>query len=130
MLGTLYFAQRIIQLLFQKDATLFLILGAATQVYFVRMGVMVMTDALCGFLVLGTFYHYFRCVVEKKNVSIIWMLGFATLAFFSRYASIPLIVIPVVHAAILFIRKWNIWMQITTFVVGLTAIVVLVFSRG
>lgn len=128
--GMLFFTNRIIRILFQKDGSLFLILGAATQVYFVRMGILVMTDTLCGMFIMGTFYFYVKTIVEKKNTAVYWMLLFALFAFFSRYASIPIIILPVCHASFVTVRKWKPFVQLLVLIGGLTGIVGIVLLNN
>lgn len=54
--GSLFVARSIIRLLWNKDGSLLLLLGAVTQIYFVRAGFLVMSDMLTA------------CLIDRKSV--------------------------------------------------------------
>jgi len=120
LLGTLVYTRKTVRVIYGGDATLLLILGAVTQVYFVRGGILVMSDMLCCFFITLLIYHYFQLVLQEKSRSIIWLLAFAILAFFTRYASIPVIMVPVLHAIWVFLSKQK-KMVLVTFIIGIIA---------
>jgi Dolichyl-phosphate-mannose-protein mannosyltransferase len=105
LIGSLFIARSIIRFMWNKDGSLFLMLAAATQIYFVRAGFLVMSDMLTAFLILALIYAYLRFVKES---SLRWLLAvfcFAALAFFSRYACVPLLLIPVGHSVIHWLKR-------------------------
>lgn len=105
LIGSLVIARSIIRFVWNKDGSLFLMLGAATQIYFVRAGFLVMSDMLTAVLILAMIYAYLRVL---KTSSVRWLLavfGFATLAFFTRYACVPLLLIPVGHSVIHWLKR-------------------------
>lgn len=120
--GSIYFARRIIQSMHGKDGTLFLILGAISQVYFMRTGLIIMTDALCVFFVTAFFYFYLRTTKGAGWKSILAMVLFAILALFTRYASAPLLVIPLLFSIGQRVASIELWKQILTGVLFIGAI--------
>lgn len=124
LIGSLFMARSIIRLLWNKDGSLFLLLGAVSQIYFVRAGFLVMSDMLTAFLVLAMIYAYLRFLRES---SVRWLLAvffFAAYAFFTRYACIPLLLIPVLHTVIHWLKqqtpvlRWG----ISAIILGLAAL--------
>lgn len=107
MVGALYFTQRSLQLLYKTRGTWFLLLAAATQVYFVRSGVLVMSDALATFFVMGSIYNYLRLRNQPKLTYVFWMLLFAVAGVFTRYAVVPLLVLPLLHGIWLYTQRWG-----------------------
>ncbi|XOV66538.1 MAG: hypothetical protein ACFHU9_13000 [Fluviicola sp.] len=107
MLGSIYFAQRSIQFLYQKNSSWFLLLAAATQVYFVRAGLVVMSDALAACFVMGFVYNYLRLRRFRNGKYFVWAFLFAIAAFFTRYAVLPLLAIPLIHGFWLLFRQWG-----------------------
>jgi len=104
-LGVLIYTNKIIVLIYGKSGRLWLLLAAATQVYFIRGGILVMSDMLsCLFVVLG-YYHLFRYRENKRLASLLYLLLAATFAFFSRYASVPLLVPPVIYGFYLLFKN-------------------------
>lgn len=107
LIGSLVIARSIIRFVWNKDGSLFLMLGAATQIYFVRAGFLVMSDILTAFLILAMIYAYLRFIKES---SLRWLLAvfcFAALAFFTRYACVPMLLIPVGHSVIHWLKRQN-----------------------
>lgn len=121
MLGAIYFAQRCLLLLYKTSGGLFLLLAAATQVYFVRSGLLVMSDALAACFVMGFVYNYLRLRQKQDFKYFIWIGLFAIAGAFTRYAVVPLITIPLIHAAWMVTQKWNVALRIAS---GLAVIVV------
>jgi hypothetical protein len=118
LVGTLWLANKLIRLLYDKDGSLLLLLGAVTQIYFVRSGFLVMSDMLAAFCVTGVFYTYFMILLSKKKSAFIGLCLFAVAAFFTRYATGPILVIPVIHGTILFLRKIPLFWRLTLLVSG------------
>jgi len=118
LLGTLFYTKKIIHLLTGKDASIFLILGAATQVYFVRAGFLIMSDMLCCFFLMVAFYHYFRFVQQQRILRALLLLLFAAAAFLTRYPSAALLIIPCLHVGYLVFRSSTIQLRILFVIVG------------
>ena len=129
-LGTLYFSRKLIQLLFDVDGALFLILGAATQVYFIRGGMLVMSDMLCALFIVAMFYHYARLTQQNAVLSLVWLLSFALLAFFTRYASIPILIAPIAHGVFVILRKHKIFIQFVLITLGIAVAVMLMMVNS
>lgn len=130
MLGAMRFVQKTIQVLHQRDGSLFLILGAATQVYFVRSGFLVMSDALCLFFITGMLYHYLALLKRNSKIHFAGIVVFSLLAFFTRYASIPLLILPLVHGCWLITSTWKLGWRFASLTLGVSAAVTLVFANN
>ena len=64
-----------------------------------------MSDMLsCLFIVL-TYYHLFRYRENNRLLSLLYLLLAATFAFFSRYASVPLLIPPVIYGFYLLFKN-------------------------
>lgn len=128
ILGALYFLQRTLKLLYQTEGTWMVLLGAATQVYFIRSGLFVMSDALATFWLMGVLYFYLKFRNAKELKSFMLLLGFSIAAFFTRYAALPLIAIPLLHACWLLLSRWSLMVRIVVGMVilgvGFTLIVI------
>ncbi|MES2557648.1 MAG: glycosyltransferase family 39 protein [Bacteroidota bacterium] len=125
--GSLFVARSIIRLLWNKEGSSFLLLGAATQIYFVRAGFLVMSDMLTAFLILTMIYAYLRFL---KDSSARWLLAvffFATLAFFTRYACVPLLLIPVGHTVIYWLKKQTVLVRISALAVILALATIFIY---
>lgn len=103
--GSLFVARSIIRLMWNKDGSLFLLLGAVTQIYFVRAGFLVMSDMLTACLILIMIYAYLQFLKESSGRWLLAVFFFATLAFFTRYACVPLLLIPVGHTVIHWLKQ-------------------------
>ena len=96
LIGALFYANRIIKMLYHKDGSLFLFLGACLSTYFVRASLFVMSDMLAVFFITLFFYSYISYWKEKRKISIIILFISGILSFSVRYACLPLIVFPIV----------------------------------
>jgi hypothetical protein len=123
LIGSLLVAQSIIRFVWNKDGSLLLMLGAATQIYFVRAGFLVMSDMLTAFLILAMIYAYLRFVNESSSRWLLAVFCFAILAFFTRYACVPLLLIPVGHSVIHWLKRRTLLLR-----VGILAIIISVAS--
>jgi len=88
LLLALFVTQKIIRKLYQTDGSLFLVLGAATQVYFVRSGFLVMSDALCGLFIISAIYFAIKVQQKQRFLDFFWVLLFTTAACLTRYGSV------------------------------------------
>lgn len=118
LIGTLWLGNKWIRLLYDKDGSLLLLLGAATQIYFVRAGFLVMSDMLATFCVVGVFYTYFQLRLAHKKAAFFWLCLFAVMAFFTRYATAAIILIPVIHGTVLFLRQLPLFWRLSLLVSG------------
>ncbi|ASS47599.1 MAG: hypothetical protein A3D31_17380 [Candidatus Fluviicola riflensis] len=123
LIGSLFMARSIIHFVWNKDGSLFLLLGAVTQIYFVRAGFLVMSDMLTTFLILTTIYAYLRFLKESSVHRLLAVFLFATLAFFTRYACVPLLLIPVGHTVIHWLKKQTVVVRLIM-LTGLTGLAV------
>lgn len=117
--GSLLLARAIIRFMWNKDGSLFLMLGAATQIYFVRAGFLVMSDILTACLIMAMIYAYLRYLKEPSLRWIIGVFFFATLAFFTRYACVPLLLIPVTHTIIRWLKQQTLFFRIGSLVIAI-----------
>lgn len=111
--GSIFVANKVIRHLYQADGSLLLLLGAASQVYFLRMGYLVMSDALCAFLIISAVFAYLKL---KQETSIKWLAIFlvaSVLAFFTRYASLPIVLVLTMHLLWTTSKKWDLWIRAT-----------------
>ena len=130
LLGTLFYLKKIIQTLFNKDGSLLLILGAVTQVYFVRGGYLIMSDMLCTFFITLLFYQYLSYIRSQKLFSLFLIGLIACFAFFTRYASIPLLILPVVHSLLIFLRGLKVLFQVLLGIFFIAALIGLFYSNN
>lgn len=129
-LGAIYFAQKSIRLLYDAEGALFLIFGAATQVYFVRMGYVVMSDALCAFFIMAAIYFYLKFTKNKAFKDVVLLLAFALLAIFTRYASLPILAVLTIHALWIYLSRWGLEVRITVLILlSFTGVCVLYFNN-
>ncbi|MCR9171348.1 MAG: hypothetical protein NXI10_02575 [bacterium] len=90
VLVTIASTRKIIQLFYNSDGTWLLVLGAATQVYFIRSGYLVMSDALCCMLLVLSLFHLVKLSRYHTHISFVLTVLFAIAAVFVRYASLPI----------------------------------------
>lgn len=128
--GILVYTNKIIELLYGKSGRLWLILAGATQVYFIRGGILVMSDMLSGFFVILTYYQLFRYRNSNQWFLIFFAFLAATAAFFTRYASVPLLVPPLIYGFLIFYRNLNGIVKFISLLVMFTLITVLLWSNN
>ena len=105
-IGCLFYINKLIQRYHNKNGALFILLTAATQIYFMRGGFLIMSDMLAAFLCIFAFYQYsvFAKKGSFKNVIVFFVV--AILAFFTRYPTGVLLFIPAASLGYsLFIRS-------------------------
>ena len=130
LLGALFFAQRSIRFLYGLQGTWFLIIGAITQVYFVRSGLFVMSDSLALFFVMATFYFLLKTQKTQQWQPYIAVLLFATMAVFTRYAAAPLVCIPVLWSSWTLLSKYNrLWQILVVLGLGIVAVFLLLLNN-
>ena len=128
--GTLVYTNKIIKHVYGKSGRMWLILGAATQVYFIRGGILVMSDMLCCFFVVLTYYHSFRYRADKHWHSMFFVVLAATAAFFTRYASVPLLMPPVFYGFYTLFRKGNRVLKVVAVQVLIALVAVFLWSNN
>lgn len=103
--STLYTLNKLIYTVFSKYASLFILLGAITEVYFARGGFISMSDMLsCFFIIQGTY----QFICWRKNQSIknyLLLLLFSVLAFFTRYPAIIIVAPMIIYSSFYFFKK-------------------------
>lgn len=105
LLGAFYFTNKIITKVQGKDASLFLLFGAVLSAYFIRGGVLVMSDALATFLVMVCYYCFVLFFQKKRAIYFVLMVAFAGLAFFVRYPILPLVLIPILYSFFIWVKE-------------------------
>lgn len=105
-IGSLFYTNKLIQSYHKKSGILFLWVAAATQIYFMRGGFLVMSDMLATFFCIFAMYQYSRYIKEGVSKSAIIFYVAAILAFFTRYPTGVLLFIPALNLSyLLFIRS-------------------------
>ena len=94
LIGALYLSNQLIYQIYAKDGKEWLLLGGVLATYFIRGGVLVMSDMLAAYFIIACFYNFVLFFKNKKSINLISMLCFVGLASFVRYASFPLFVVP------------------------------------
>lgn len=130
LVGSLIFANRLIRLLSGRDGWLFLWIGAVVQIYFVRAGFLVMSDMTAACCIIAAFYCYFRLRISGDALSFMFLCLLSLLAVLMRYASLPLLCVPVVHGVFLFLRSASVIRKIMVLTAGLSLISVIVLYNN
>src|SRR3989338_3327992 len=71
-----------------------------------------MSDMLCCFFVLLSYYHYFRYREHGHWRFMVFLTGAATAAFFTRYAAVPLLIPPLLAGFTLVFRSRRVALKI------------------
>lgn len=103
--ATLLLLNRMIREMYGRDGTLWLMLGAVTQVYFIRGGFLALSDMLCTFFVLATAYFLWEYAQRKKWTSLLFACALSAAAFSVNYLVIPLLIVPFIAAFIRVFRE-------------------------
>lgn len=124
-LGILWFAQKSINLIHKSNGTWLLLLGSASEVYFVRSGMIIMSDVLCAFWIMGAFYWYLKSIRNIHFKYLLLLILFAILAIFTRYAAIPLMAPILIHILVKSLITSNFWRKLVILgaIVGLALFV-------
>lgn len=128
--GTLAFTLKIITLLYKKSGLVFIILGAMTQIYFMRGGFLVMSDMLTTFFCTAAIYFYLQFLKNENWITFFLLLGFIVAAFFTRYTSVVLLSIPAIHVCTQLLKRVNRLKQIIVLALTLGGIVFLFMMNG
>ena len=96
--GTLLLLNRMIRDMYGRDGTIWVLLGAATQVYFIRGGMIAMSDMLCTLFVLASVFFLLKYKQQKQWMFILLACTLSLLAFSTRYAVVPFFLIPFMPA--------------------------------
>ena len=107
LIGALYFANKLIYQIYNKDGKEWLFLGGVFATYFIRGSVLVMSDMLGAFFTIAFFYHFVVFHKTGKSLNLLLMICFVGLTFFVRYASLPLFIIPMVIVVYGLFKKLN-----------------------
>lgn len=116
---SLWVANKIIKLLYHKNGYVLLFLGAVLEVYFVRGGIILMSDMFAALLVITAFFFYLKSESSRDWRDFLLTLLFSFLAVLSRYACLPLVIVPVLFLIINQYKSLNLYLKIS---VGLGAI--------
>ena len=120
----LFVLNKIIRLLYAKDGTLFIILAAATQVYFLRGGFLSMSDMLGALFVLLVVYKFLNWNKQKRFIHLFFIILFAVCAFLTRYPSVTIIAPIILYVAWYYFSKWSALYKVVFSVVAISLIVV------
>lgn len=128
--GTLIYSNKIIHLLNHKNASIYILIAAVSQIYFMRGGYLVMSDMLAAFFCIASVYYFLRF---NKTANWVYFFVFfiaAILAFFSRYASIVLLSVPTIYILIKGFIKLNIGYRAVTLFLFFGSFILLVWFNG
>jgi hypothetical protein len=104
-IGTLFYINKLIQLYHKKNGVLYIIMAAATQIYFMRGGFLVMSDMLAAFFCIYAMYQYSLYAKKGSFRSIVLFFIAAVLAFFTRYPTGVLLFIPAISLSYLLFKR-------------------------
>lgn len=122
---SLFVAQKIFRLLYQSEGAIFLLLGAATQVYFIRSGYFVMSDALCGLFIITCVYYALKVRQDRRFKDLFWVLIFAAAAALTRYGSVLILSVVVLYTIYWITSRWQWYVRILILVaaIGLGSVI-------
>lgn len=127
--GVIFYTQKIIRLIFDQDGKLWLLIGMVTSVYFVRWGILVMSDMLAAFIVIFGYWNFVKYMKFSKMSSAVLLIASTVVAFFVRYPTLPLLFAPILVVAVSMVRKAKYGWFIAVLSLGLlVSIFVLNFS--
>lgn len=130
LIGSLLLAKSCIRFLWKKDATGWLLLAAVTQIYFVRSGFLVMSDMLCAFLILTAIYAMLLYRETKAVRFWILLLLASAVAFFVRYGSVVILLVPIAYSTWLFLMRLRVPVRAFVLLLGIgTTVLVVMFNN-
>ena len=109
---TSIYLYKTIHLLYPKNPSLvfyYVLIFGLLSPYFLKSGLVVMSDVLASMFIIMTFYHFFKSYQRKTSFSLVFF--FATCALMTRYATL-LITLPVILLAIYFVFKRRAFLDI------------------
>ncbi len=120
-----YFVYHLIEIRYRPDVQAtcgFVLLGLVFCPFVLRHGLMVMSDSLAFFFVVGTFYFFLRWKDYLRGRHDIFMILFASLAVGARYATWAIVLPPVIFWSITQLGKRNLKKLAMGLVVAILAI--------
>ncbi|MCT4580636.1 MAG: hypothetical protein N4A35_04395 [Flavobacteriales bacterium] len=128
LLGVIFYTNKIIQEIYHKDGKLWLFLGLVLSTYFIRGGMLVMSDMLATFLVVFCYWSFVRFMNVRRVSFLLVMVVTACAAFFVRYPTLPLVFVPILIAVIVGLRKvkYN-WLIAVLFLVGMLSVLLVYY---
>lgn len=131
LVGVLFYGNKCIYLLHQKDGSWFLLLGAASTVYFSRGGLLLMSDMLSAFFIVLAYYHYLSVTLSKKHINTIYVFVFSILAVYTRYPAALLLALPIIKVLQLSLLKFPKYLRLILItLVFVLATALLVFNNN
>lgn len=118
MLGVIYYSNKLIREIYNKDGKLWLLISLVVSTYFIRGGLLVMSDMLATFLVVYCYWIFVRYMKTHKVYFIIIMGVVACIALFVRYPTLPILFAPIFLAVFSRLKKLKYWWLITTIVLA------------
>ncbi len=120
LLGVMFYSNKIIREIYNKDGKLWLFIGMALSTYFMRGGMLVMSDMLATFLVVYCYWNFIRFMKLPQVIPFVVMVVTAGLAFFVRYPTLPIVFIPILVAVFVGLRKLRYsWLIAVLFLVAI-----------
>lgn len=106
--GVLWITRKIIRQLYWVDGSIWILLAATTQVYFIRGGILGLNDMPACFMVMFTWYSFFRFRKEQHIRFLLWMTLAAVAGYYILSVSIVLTAPALAGAVIMTFRKEHI----------------------
>ncbi len=73
LIGALYLSNQLIYQIYAKDGKEWLLLGGVLATYFIRGGVLVMSDMLAAYFIIVCFYNFVLFFKNKKSINLIFI---------------------------------------------------------
>lgn len=126
LIGTLLRTRKLIFELFGKESWLWILLAGFLQIYFLRSGMVVMSDALATWLSVSALLSVVRFRKTARPDHFVLALVYAGLAVWVRLAAMPLLIVPIL---VLLVDLWKMlkWPgKVLLALVGLTGTVTMI----
>lgn len=96
---------KIIRLLYpdQKRSFLYILIFGMFSPFFLKMGMVIMSDLMAATFLVITFYYFFKAYYKGTNIAFVFI--FATCAVMTRYASLFIILPVIIYSFFILIKR-------------------------
>lgn len=108
LIGTLYLVRSILWQLHGKESWGWLLLAGLSQIYFLRSGIVLMSDAPAMFLLTAAFWSAIQFYSHPRWVYAFLVVIFCVGAVAMRYAVLPLLIAPVLICCVQVVRQFRV----------------------
>lgn len=129
-IGTIFYTNKLIQHYYNKNGVLFIILAAVTQIYFIRGGLLVMSDMTAAFFCIFAFYQYSLYAKNKLFQHLILFFTVAIFAFFTRYPTGVLLFIPALSISYIVFKKSGLLARLLIIIGSVGLLYLLIMVNG